>query len=241
VSVSENGVEWVQATKVILSGSIVSVWMPQTATKYIQVVMTPSGPDNLGGSTYTFGITGLSGVSVTYNLVSDVYYKPISFLTSSTQVMFEGNSSEGLSYYLTLNDGTPDGTITTVISPGSSISLPGVSTSSFTPITSSGILSDTLPSNYIPNTIRVADADENNLPVLVGLSTSDPNIANITSPVVSLVGNTLTVIPSPADGTAYTVNFLTGSPTITATLQVHLTTSDNSVTPIFNGAYLANA
>lgn len=98
VSVSTNGLTWVPATTTSLSGYRLNVWLPNTPTKYIQVVVTPSHPDNLGGSTYTFGITDLSGTSVDYNLVSDLFFEPISFPVQSAQVRLVAAADPGLTY-----------------------------------------------------------------------------------------------------------------------------------------------
>jgi hypothetical protein len=92
VSVSSNGLTWVAATTVSLSGYRLNAWLPDTPAKYIKVVITPSHPDNLGGDTYTFGITDLSGTSVDYNLVSDVFFEQVWVSVQSAQVRLVGNA-----------------------------------------------------------------------------------------------------------------------------------------------------
>jgi hypothetical protein len=114
VSVSGNGLTWTPATTVALNGSRLNAWIPLVPTKYIQVVLTPTHPDNLGGSTYTFGITDLSGSSVDYNLVSDVFFNELWLQTQSTQVQLVASEDAGLTYYLTLDDGT-DSPVTAVV------------------------------------------------------------------------------------------------------------------------------
>jgi len=96
VSVSSNGLTWIPATAVSLSGYRLNVWLPDTPTKYIQMVITPSHPDNLGGSTYTFGITDLSGTSVSYNLVGDLFFMPVRVPVQAAQVQLVGDQSPGL-------------------------------------------------------------------------------------------------------------------------------------------------
>jgi hypothetical protein len=239
VSVSANGLTWVPATKVILSGYRLNAWLPETPAKYIQITATPSHADNLGGATYTFGITDLSGTSVDYNMVSDVFFEPLTLEVQSTGVQLVGNVDPGLSYYLTLDDGI-DAPTTAVVVPGTPIALPGIGKVSETAGNSSlGVLAAVLPSTFIPGTVAVVDPQGKELPVLPGLLTTDPNAAYLSTPHVSLVGSTLTIMPAPlTTGNQYTISFLTGSPVIVATLRVHLSTSDRTVTPIFSGAYL---
>lgn len=85
------------------------------------MVITPAQPDNLGGSTYTFGITDLSGASVDYNLVSDLCFAPIAFPVQSAQVQLVADTGSGLTYYLALSDGTDPGTAQVVLRPGPSL------------------------------------------------------------------------------------------------------------------------
>ena len=101
---------WTEATTITLNGDQLNVWLPNTPTRYIQVVITPAQPDNLGGSTYTFGITDLSGASVDYNLVSDLCFEPIAFPVQSAQVQLVADTGSGLTYYLALSDGTDPAT-----------------------------------------------------------------------------------------------------------------------------------
>ena len=115
VSVSSNGLTRTPASSVVLNGYRLNAWIPQTPAKYIQLVVTPTHPDNLGGSTYTFGITDLSGTSVSYNLVSDVFFEPITFPVQSASVQLVASDAPGLTYYLTLEGGTDSPTTSVVI------------------------------------------------------------------------------------------------------------------------------
>jgi hypothetical protein len=101
-----------------LNGDQLNVWLPNTPTQYIQVVITPAQPDNLGGTTYTFGITDLSGASVDYNLVSDLCFEPISFPVQSAQVQLVADTASGLTYYLALYDGSSPAPAATVVLQG---------------------------------------------------------------------------------------------------------------------------
>jgi hypothetical protein len=238
VSTSQNGITWNPATSVAINGSILNAWLPESPAKYIQVVATPTHADNLGGYTYTFGITDLSGASVDYNLVSDIFFNPQEFIVQSTNVQLIGTNDPNLTYYLTLDDGTPADLITVAAVPGTSIKVPGVSEVSSVRTTTSGVLGSALPGNVIPNTIQVVNSSGVGLPVIPGLSVSDANIGALVDQRVSFVGTTLTIIPHPPDATSYEVSYLTGAADIIATLRVHLSTPDRTVTPIFSGAYL---
>ena len=88
------------------------------------MVITPAQPDNLGGTTYTFGITDLSGASVDYNLVSDLCFEPIAFPVQSAQVQLVADTGSGLTYYLAIYDGTSPTPAATVVVQGLGPSLP---------------------------------------------------------------------------------------------------------------------
>lgn len=237
VSVSANGLTWTNATQITINGYRLNAWLPQTQTKYIKLVVTPSHPDNLGGSTYTFGITDLSGTSVDYNLVSDVFFEPIEFPVQAAKVQLVASIDDGLTYYLTLDDGT-DPAAAVVVTPNTPISLPGVAAVSQTVTSTAGLLGLTLPANVVAGSVSVVDSNGNDLPVVPGLSTTDPNIAALVKPHVSLVGTALNIVPAPTGTPQYMVSYLTGPASITATLRVHLSTSDATITPIYSGAYL---
>lgn len=233
ISVSANGLTWTPASNVQLSGYRLNAWLPEVPTKYIQLVITPSHPDNLGGSTYTFGITDLSGTAVSYNLASDVYFDATDIQVASDTVQLVASISAGLTYYLSLAGGSIAAT------PYTPIPLPGVTRVYWTGGVASGVLGLTLPGDTIPGSVAVMGPGGAELLVAPGLSTSDPNIADIINTYVSLVGSVLTVLPAPADvSEGYSVSYLTGPATITASLRVHMTTQDSTVTPIFTGAYL---
>lgn len=70
-----------------------------TSARYLQLVVTPSHPDNLGGSTYTFGITDVSGAAVEYNLVSDLFFLPVTFPVRASSMRLQGEAAEGLTGY----------------------------------------------------------------------------------------------------------------------------------------------
>jgi hypothetical protein len=71
------------------------------------------------------------------------------------------------------------------------------------------------------------------------LSPADPNLASLNRTVAVLNGATITILPVPGSLTdVFTVSYLAGPASISATLLVHLSTTDRTQTPVFNGASL---
>ena len=237
VSVSGNGLTWAPASNVQLSGYQLNAWLPLTPVKYVKVVMTPSHPDNLGGLTYTFGITDLTGTEVSFNLVSDVYFKGVTVPVVSDTVQLVANTDRRITYYLSLSGS--GGSYSSAVLPNTPIPIPGVNRANWSgAMDSSGVLALTLPGGVIPGSISVA-GPASVIPVVPGLSASDPNIAKLFNTCACLVGSVLTVLPVPSPTTGeYSVSYMTGPSSITVSLWVHLATSDSTATPIFTGAYL---
>ncbi len=240
VSTSANGLTWAPAKSISLNGDTLNVWLPNIPTLYIQIDITPAQPDNLGGSTYTFGITDLSGASVNYNLVSDLFFEAVPFPVTSAQVQLQGDDDPNLTYYLTLNAG---GVVTpVVVELNTPIDLPGVTLITDTVTATAGVLSTTIPPYYVPGTYTVHDALGNELPVIPNLSSTDPNITNLVKPCVifETIMSVLTpvIVPTPAGTPTYVIQCLSGAQEVSASLRVHLSTTDSTVTPVFSGAYL---
>jgi hypothetical protein len=252
VQISSNGLTWTPATTISLTGSTLSVWLPEALTKYIQVVMTPTHPDNLGGSTYTFGITDLSGTSVDYNLVSDAYFVPQTFFVQTPQVQLVGEDDPNITYFLTLGDANDASIVPVniVATPNTPISLPNLTfNNELLPITS-GIVGES-SSFLLPNTglieqsVEVFTSEGVQLPVVWGLSPTDTHKSDVTSQIAVInevegPGYQIQIVPTPENGLHFRVEYYTGTVQILATLQVHLSTSDRTVTPVFSGAYLEN-
>jgi hypothetical protein len=102
------------------------------------------------------------------------------------------------------------------------------------------VLGIVLPGDVYPNSVTVTDTTANaNLPVIVGLSPTDPHLASLNKTVAVLNGSTITILPVPTSTTdVYSVSYLAGPASISATLLVHFSTTDRTQTPIFNGASL---
>lgn len=241
VQVSADGVVYTPATSVSLNGSAFNAWFGEQEVLYIQVILTPSHPDNLGGEVYTFGITDFSATTVSYNLISDIYFNPVSFVPTGVSVGFTAKGTGGILYNLLLDNGSGTASYIPVID-GSIVAIPGTATTTVPGlvINSSGVLVFTLPADVYPGTITLRDTTSGvTLPIVANLSPTDPNLSYLSSPVASLVGSALTILPTPAVlSDNYTISYVTGPASIEATLFVHLYTSDRTQTPVFEGASL---
>ena len=175
---------------------------------------------------------------MSYNLVSDIFFDPIDFQVTSSQVKLLADESPRLTYYLDLNDSTSS--YSAAVLPGVPIDVPGIVEMTWIGgMGLGGVLLAPLSSTFIPGTVKVFDVDGSEIPLVPDLSVTDPNIDKLVHTHASLVGFDITIVPTPVDmsGT-YTVKFLQGPSTVTASLRVHLATQDSTVTPIFTGAYL---
>jgi hypothetical protein len=207
----------------------------------VQLTLTPSHPDNLTGNVYTFGVTDFAAATVSYNLASDIVFKPIFYQSESATMQLVADTDPNLSYYLMLDDGTDIPSFVSVI-PNTPIQIPGIVSYKrvSTAINSSGVLALTLPAGTYPASVVVTNQTTGkNLPVVVGLSPADASISLVDTSHISLINGVLTVLPVPSQTTdLFTVTYLTGPISMTATLKVHLSTSDSTTTPIFTGASL---
>lgn len=241
VQVSSNGLVYIPASSISLNGDVLNAWFPASEVQFIQVILTPTHPDNLGGDSYTFGITDFSATTVSYNLVSDIYYKTISLAPQSQFLIFHAEGTGNLVYNLLLDDGTPRNSYTALVD-GSSIPVPGTNAVNLTGIAigAGGVLQTSLPANVYSNSITVTDTTTGtSFPVIEGLSSSDPLISSLQQPVAAVSGLTVTILPTPATTTdVYSISCLTGPGSVNATLLVHLSTSDRTQTPVFKGASL---
>src|SRR3954466_11662323 len=61
VQASSDGVTYQEARSVSRNGYRVNSWLPAMEVRFIRIVITPSHLDDLGGTTFSFGITGFSG------------------------------------------------------------------------------------------------------------------------------------------------------------------------------------
>ena len=70
VQVSDNGVTYNSALQILRSGYRVNVWLAPQTVRFIRLGISPTHPDNLGGSAYTFGMTDFHAFAVEFHLRS---------------------------------------------------------------------------------------------------------------------------------------------------------------------------
>ena len=121
VQVSATGVTYSAATKIACNGSRVSAWLPEGEVKYVQISITPSHPDTLGGSAYTFGLTDFTAYMVDYQMQSEFQTQYIDVTPGSSQLQLVADDSDGLVYSLSLGAGAPY----TGVAPGQVLNVPG--------------------------------------------------------------------------------------------------------------------
>jgi hypothetical protein len=244
ISVSADNLVYNQALGSSYSGYRINVWVSPQEVKYIQIVFSPTHPDTLNGSTYTFGITDFNALATQYQLASDWYSQPITFNPSSANVMFLAPTVTGLVYYLSF-----DGEVWQEVNPGQIIPIPGataVDTTVSLPLTfggepnTSGQLDINIPNNTYPSTIEVSYQGKQ-LPVVPGLPLDSRSTTNSYISMLSgYNGYNLYLLPctSYSFGELFNVSYIYGPASISAYLRVRLTTTDKAVTPAFTGASL---
>ena len=122
VQVSASGVTYTAATRVARNGYRVSAWLPAGEVKYVRIVITPSHPDTLGGSGYTFGLTSFTAYLAEFHMQSELATKIVQVTPGSAQMRLVANDSgDGLAYFLSLGDGAAY----TGVAPGQVLKVPG--------------------------------------------------------------------------------------------------------------------
>ena len=121
VQVSPTGITYTPATQIACNGSRVSAWLPAGEIKYVQIAITPSHPDTLGGSAYTFGLTDFTAYQVDYQMQSEFQTQYIDVTPGSSQLQLVADNNDGLVYSLSLGSGAPY----TGVAPGQVLDVPG--------------------------------------------------------------------------------------------------------------------
>lgn len=247
VQVSTDGLVYTPAASTSLNGSVLNAWFAEQSVQFIQIILTPSHPDNLGGDTYTFGITDFSASTVAYNLVSDIVFRPVILTPQTQNLVFRAQGTAGIIYNLLLDDGTGAGTYIAVTD-GSVIPVPDATSvvQDACAVDVNGKLTTSdLPANYYINSVAVIDNTTGfNIPVVHGLDPADANIASVTRTYAAFkpAGTGvpyLTIHPAPSSTTGtYTVTYIAGPASVSASLLVHLSTNDRTQTPVFRAASL---
>jgi len=248
---SQTGVTWEAAAGVSQNGSRVNAWFNNQSFQYLRVEITPTHPDTLSGTAFTFGLSNLNVYIVDYQLYSEFVSKPVMIAPVTSQVRFRAPA--GLNYYLTLGDQLPQ-----KVNPDDILSLPGVTdVAQNTQINTSWVLCPTgsqnpymLPASIYPSSLDVLDVAANEyMNVAYGLDPTQlqPGLTHeyVGVQEVNLQWQLLRVPIINGDfsnesGRTFQVIYVQGPAQVPATLRVQLSSANRALTPIFTGAYLEN-
>jgi hypothetical protein len=248
VEVSPDGVNYTAASQIAQNGASITAYLPSLSIRYLRISITPSHPDNLGGYTFTFGITKISYFQTTYQLQSDFVTKPVTVATETANLILNYQTRPGVNVFLSLN-GSPY----SAAAAGSIIPVPGAieveGAAQSATLNSSGQLSwpnqsgtsiTALPTNLYPDTLQILDANGN--PVRLAFDLNPAAAIHLSTPVFAIWNGGLYYIPfsSPLTNAKFQVSYISGPASITAALRVQLVTRDRFQTPIFQGATLDN-
>lgn len=183
VMISQNGINFIPALNVTRNGYRLAARFQPQEIKFIRIVITPTLPDILGGTVFTFGLTDIHVLSVQYHLRSDAYTNQIVFTPRSANVRFSTPSIPGLLYFLSLAGNPP-----IEVFPDSIVSIPGTATH----IQTSVSLIAPTGSVWVANTAYILGnqiIDSNgNLQIVTAVSGSGTSGA--VHPVWSIIGGT---------------------------------------------------
>ena len=236
VRTSPNNVTYTQAPQVSQSGYQVTAWLPPTSVKFVRLEITPSHPDTLNGSIYSFGIT-----AVQFNLTSELVTRRVTVTPRGATLRFVADTDPGLSYFLSW-----DGAAFFQVNSGDLVPVPGGTTVDRSGVTLDiyGTLSEQLPANVYLSTLAITDAVTGEpyriapgllVPPFAGahgyMAISEPPAAG---PIV------LMPYEEPETPPTFRVQYQTGASSLNAYLRVQLTTADPSLTPVLHGAMLQN-
>jgi hypothetical protein len=235
VQASENGVSYTDALNISRNGYRVNAWMPKNAVKFLRIAITPNQPDNIGGSSFTFGVTNFHAESVAFHLRSDLVMRPITIQPRSFKLRFMATEDEHLNYFMSF-----DNQAYFEVVPGREIQVPGAVEVNQPLVTleESGKLQHTLPDSVYLPTLKITDI--NDLPVRIA-----PDLAPAAKPInnfyITVNGTDLHHVPFyPAlhQGLTYNVKYVSGPEELKVWLRVRLSTDSQYETPIFCGAHL---
>jgi hypothetical protein len=247
VTVSSDGVNYLPATQVAVSSSTATAWLPSLTVRFVRILVTPTHPDTLGGTSYTFGITSFSAQAAAFFLRSELISREIDLVPGSAAWSFVADASPDISYFLSLQDGPY-----IEVNPGDTVAVPGtaVITAPGVAIDSAGLLAHTLGATAYFNTLLVTQQALLNgivqqvpIPIVADLSPTDVNITALTQDYIAVTPSSglihLVSFSTPIDiGRTFNVSYVTGPALVTALLKVRLSTEDKTKTPVFHGASL---
>jgi hypothetical protein len=239
VSASPDGINYTAAVQTSMNGYRLTAWFSPMNMRYITLAVTPSAPDVLGGSSYTFGLTDFVGAETEFQLLSDLVTLPIAFRPVGTRLQLVAQHDPNLTFFLNFNNvGWLE------YAAGATITIPGTIETKTPAVAlhTGGALEIVLPVDAYPNSVQVFDeTTSKNLTVVPNLSATDPNLAHLVHDYIALNGTTLTYIGpdlAAAAGHTFTVTFVEGPALVEVQLKVQLITPDRTVTPTFTGASL---
>jgi hypothetical protein len=236
VQVSSNGVQYTDALASNISGYRVSTWLPQQSVRFIRITISPSHPDDLGGNSYTFGITDIDASSVQFQLLSEVVSRAILINPVSPSFQFVADADPGVIFFLSVA-GQPY----VEVANGDTIQIPGVQnvTTSAVAVDGTGKLGTIIPSNIYLSTLTVVDSTSKTpYPIVSGLSVTAPGVAQLASKYVSILNTALYLVNfvSATDaGKTFDVAYTSGPSPISIQVRAQITTADRSVTPALRG------
>jgi hypothetical protein len=236
VQVSSNGVQYTDALASNISGYRVSTWLPQQSVRFIRITISPSHPDDLGGNSYTFGITDIDASSVQFQLLSEVVSRAILINPVSPSFQFVADADPGVIFFLSVA-GQPY----VEVANGDTIQIPGVQnvTTSAVAVDGTGKLGTIIPSNIFLSTLTVVDSTSKTpYPIVSGLSVTAPGVAQLASKYVSILNTALYLVNfvSATDaGKTFDVAYTSGLSPISIQVRAQITTADRSVTPALRG------
>jgi hypothetical protein len=83
VFASTNGIDKIAALDISRSGYRVNSWLPNTPVKFLQLEISPTHPDTIGGNTFTFGLTSFNAFTIDFHLYSELVMKAGSLIPGS--------------------------------------------------------------------------------------------------------------------------------------------------------------
>lgn len=240
ISVSETGIDYIDCLSYSLNVYRLVSYFKPSVVKYIKLTITPSHPDNLGGSLYTFGLTDFIGNSTEFRPVSEVVSTIMTISPTSPNYRLLGDLDPGLNYFLSINNNSYQEVV-----PNRVYSFSDLTTISFTNIglDSAGKINIADISNSVyTNSILVTDHITGTvIPILFGVDTTDPNMGLLTNKYISFKNNTLHYIPynsSIDSNKTFDISYVTGPAYLTIQLKVRLSTANQDNSPIFTGAQI---
>jgi hypothetical protein len=247
ITTSDTGILYTSCLSYSLNGYRLIVYLTPAEIQYIKIDITPSHPDNLGGSLFTFGLTDFIGSSTQYRLLSEFVSQPINFIPNSVNCQLNAIQTDGLLYFLSLGSGN-----FIEVSLATSIPIPAVSETNLTAVglNSNGLLNSTISSLAYLSTIEIIDVSTGTpIPLLYGLLPTNSSLATLNKSYISLVqaspssAYSLYYIPYISEDSSKTFNisYVSGPASVSAQLKIQISTNDKNSSPIFTGATLLNA